>query len=154
MCADTHRGWAHTPTMSHHNIFDSGERGVGGGTITNVSCAPDEVWTSGLWIWSPTLHQLSFCQNQIPSLLLFTHLWSDTHRINASPSFGMQAESSQPPFNPAGPYLNQLAESHPYLQRTGTAQLPFWLTLPAFIQVIYHHATPVPPTQHSHALTV
>ena len=30
-----------------------------GGKLSDFSCAPGGVWTSGLWIWSQTLYQLS-----------------------------------------------------------------------------------------------
>ena len=45
-----------TPTTSQHDICDSEK------TLTNCSCAPDGaggIRTSGLWIFSPTLYQLS-----------------------------------------------------------------------------------------------
>ena len=51
MRAYTHKGLA-TQTASQHNIFDSE-------VLTNCSCAPGGVRTSGHWILSPTLFQLS-----------------------------------------------------------------------------------------------
>ena len=42
-----------TPPTSQHNIFDSEKN------LTNLSCAPDGVRTSGLWISSPMLYQFS-----------------------------------------------------------------------------------------------
>ena len=59
MCAYTHRGWAHRQRVS--TTFDWK-------TVTNFSCAPDGVRTSGLWILSPTLCQLSHPVTRHPIL--------------------------------------------------------------------------------------
>ena len=52
----THRGWAHWHYINSYNEsahVDSGK------TITIFSCAPDGVRSSGLWIFSLMLYQLS-----------------------------------------------------------------------------------------------
>ena len=52
MRAHTHGSWAHTDSESAQHFWL-------GKTLTNFFHAPDGVWTSGLWVLSPTLYQLS-----------------------------------------------------------------------------------------------
>ena len=50
-CAYTHGDWAHRQWVITTVLL--------GKTLTIFSCAPNGVWTLGLWISSPTLYQLS-----------------------------------------------------------------------------------------------
>ena len=52
LCVHIHTGVGHTDSQSAQHLWL-------GKTLTNRSCAPDGIRTSGLWISSPTLYPLS-----------------------------------------------------------------------------------------------
>ena len=51
-CAYVYTWGLGTPAENQHKILDLKK-------FRNLSCAPDRIWTFLLWIWSPTLYQLS-----------------------------------------------------------------------------------------------